>query len=117
MSRHMTFGVFVAAGLAAAALLVVLLAPRASDEPDGLDKVAIDEGFAEAEADHALDDTPTAGYTIDDSESPWGTVAAGLVGVTVTFVLAGGLFLLVRQRPSDGPRSAGTPPPAGTPPA
>lgn len=116
MSRRMTFGVFIAAGLAAAALLVALLAPRASDEPDGLDKVAVDEGFAEAETDHALDDTPTAGYTIDD-ESAWGTVAAGLVGVTVTFVLAGGLFLLVRQRPSDGPRSAGTPPPAGTPPA
>ena len=111
MSRRVTFGVFVAAGLAAAALLVAVLAPRASDRPDGLDKVAIDQGFAESEAGHPLDGTPTAGYTVDDSGSAWGTVAAGLLGVTVTFLVAGGLFLLVRRRSPDGATgSAGAPP-------
>lgn len=104
MSRRLRFGAFLVAGLAVAVALVVLLAPRASDQPDGLNKVAVDQGFAEDEAPHALDDTPTAGYTIDGSESAVGTVAAGLVGVAVTFVVTGALFLTVRRR-----RPAATP--------
>ena len=35
------------AGLALAALVVVVLAPLASSDPDGLERVAIDAGFAE----------------------------------------------------------------------
>jgi cobalt/nickel transport system permease protein len=99
---RVTFAAFVGLGLAAAALLVVLLAPRASREPDGLNKVAIDEGFADTESRHALDDTPTAGYTIDGSDSAPGTVAAGLIGVAVTFGVTGGVFLLVRHRSPSG---------------
>ena len=35
------------AGLAVAAIVVVILAPLASSDPDGLERVAIDAGFAE----------------------------------------------------------------------
>ena len=106
MTRRLRFRVFLGLGLACAALLVVLLAPHASREPDGLDRVAIDEGFAERESTHALDDAPTAGYTIDGSDSAWGTVAAGLVGVAVTFAVGGGLVVLARRRGADGGTTA-----------
>lgn len=108
MSRRVTFGAFLGLGLAAAALLVVLVAPRASSQPDGLEKVALDQGFSETEADHALDESPTAGYTVDGSESAWGTVAAGLLGVAVSFVVAGGLVLVVRRRTPDADASGDT---------
>ena len=45
-----------------------------------------------------LDDTPTAGYEVrgvDDDRLSTGL--AGLIGVGVTFALAGGLFLVVRR--------------------
>ena len=110
MTRRLGFRVFLGLGLACAALLVVLLAPHASRKPDGLDRVAIDEGFAAREEAQALDDTPTAGYTIDGSDSAWGTVAAGLVGVAVTFALGAGLVLLARRRSaSRSPAAGGAP--------
>jgi PDGLE domain-containing protein len=96
--RRLRFTAFVVAGLALAAALAFFVSPRASSEPDGLNRVAIDEGFADEESNHALDDTPTAGYEVrgvdDDGLS---TGLAGLIGVGVTFALAGGLFLVVRR--------------------
>jgi PDGLE domain len=96
--RRLRFTAFVVAGLALAASLAFFVSPRASSEPDGLNRVAIDEGFADEESNHALDDTPTAGYEVrgvdDDGLS---TGLAGLIGVGVTFALAGGLFLVVRR--------------------
>lgn len=106
MSRRVGFGVFVGLGLATAALLVVVVAPRSSGEPDGLERVAIDEGFSTAASDHALDGSPTAGYTVDGRESAWGSVAAGLLGVAVTFAVAGGLLLAVRRRTPRQPADA-----------
>jgi hypothetical protein len=99
VSRRVRFTAFVVAGLALAAALAFFLSPHASSEPDGLERVAIDEGFADEESNHALDDTPTAGYAVrgvdDDGLS---TGLAGLIGVGVTFALAAGLFLVVRRR-------------------
>ncbi len=88
---------FVGAGLVVAAALAFFVSPQASSEPDGLNKVAIDEGFADTETDHALADAPTAGYAVrgvdDDGLS---TGLAGLIGVAVTFAASGLLFLVVR---------------------
>jgi cobalt/nickel transport protein len=89
---------FVLAGLAVAAVLAFFVSPQASSEPDGLNRVAIDKGFAEQESNHALDDTPTAGYEVrgvDDDRLSTGL--AGLIGLGATFALAGGLFLVVRR--------------------
>jgi hypothetical protein len=95
---RLRFGAFVIAGLAVAAALAFFVSPQASSEPDGLNRVATDEGFADEETNHALDDSPTAGYEtrgVDDDRLSTGV--AGLVGVGVTFALAGGLLLVVRR--------------------
>jgi cobalt/nickel transport system permease protein len=90
---------FVAAGLAVALALAFFLGPEASSQPDGLNRVAIDQGFADEEAGHRLEDSPLAGYQVkgvDDDRLSTGL--AGAIGVTVTFALAGGLFLVLRRR-------------------
>jgi PDGLE domain-containing protein len=100
-------GAFIAAGLAVACALAFFVSPGASSQPDGLDKVAIDKGFDGKARAHSLDDVPTAGYAVKgvDNERV-STGLAGLIGVTVTFALGTGLFLVVRRsrRPpaSDG---------------
>jgi PDGLE domain len=96
--RRLRFTAFVVAGLVLAAALAFFVSPQASGEPDGLNRVAIDEGFADEESKHALDDAPTAGYEVrgvDDDRLSTGV--AGLIGVGATFALAGGLFLVVRR--------------------
>jgi len=114
MTRRVRLGAFLAAGLAVAAALAFFVAPRASSEPDGLERVAVDEGFADRETDHALADSPTAGYEtegVDDERLSTGL--AGLVGVAVTFAVAGGLFLLVRRASGSGPPATAGPAPDG----
>ena len=98
MKPRMTLGIFVAAALAVALALAFVVSPQASSQPDGLNKVAIDKGFADNETTHALDDGPTAGYAVKGVDNErLATGLAGLIGVTVTFAAAGGLFLVVRQ--------------------
>ena len=78
-------------------LAVVLLAPLASSDPDGLERLAENEGFAESatEAPYSL----LAEYLVPGVENE--TVAlllAGWIGVTGIFLLAGGLTLTVKRR-------------------
>jgi cobalt/nickel transport protein len=92
------FGAFIAGGLIVALALAFSVSPSASSDPDGLNKVAIDEGFADTETDHALGDAPTAGYEVrgvDDDRLSTGL--AGVIGVAVTFSVAGGMMLIVRR--------------------
>jgi cobalt/nickel transport protein len=80
-------------GLLLAFLLAGFVSGYASGDPDGLNKVAIDEGFAEAESEHALADLPFAGYAvrgIDDERLAGGL--AGVIGVAMTFVVGGAVF-------------------------
>jgi hypothetical protein len=96
---HRRLALFVAAGLAVALAVAFFLSPEASRQPDGLNRVAIDQGFAGEEAGHRLEASPLAGYQVkgvgDDRLS---TGLAGVIGVTVTFAVAGGLFLVLRRR-------------------
>jgi len=109
--RPVRFAVFLVAGLAIAAALAFFVSPQASGEPDGLNRVAIDEGFAEAESDHALAGTPTAGYGVEGvGDERLSTGLAGVIGVVITFAVAGGLMLVVRRaggRSTTGGRSPG----------
>jgi PDGLE domain len=101
------FGAFVVAGLAVALVLAFLVSPSASGDPDGLDKVASDTGFAATETDHALDDAPTAGYEVRGVDNHrTSTGLAGVIGVTVTFAVAGGIMLVVRRARRTGPAQA-----------
>jgi cobalt/nickel transport protein len=105
VKRPVRFAVFLVAGLALAAALAFFVSPQASGEPDGLNRVAIDEGFAETDTDHALTETPTAGYSVEGvDDERLSTGLAGIIGVAVTFAVAGGLMLVVRRT---GARSAG----------
>lgn len=89
---------FIVAGLALALILAFLVSPRASSEPDGLNRVAIDEGFAGQEQSHDLEDSPVAGYRVEGvDDDRLSTGLAGVIGVTVTFAVAGGVFLVLRQ--------------------
>jgi hypothetical protein len=76
-------------GLAIAALVVIILAPLASADPDGLERVAEDHGFLGAARSawyHLIPD-----YTIPGINGHLSTVLAGLIGVAVVF----GVMLLV----------------------
>lgn len=104
--------VFVIAGLFTAFVLAGFVSGYASSKPDGLEKVAADEGFADQADDHAFADWPLAGYAVSgiDDERLAGGVA-GVIGVTITFVVGGvllGAVLRLRSRsdrPASGPRS------------
>jgi cobalt/nickel transport system permease protein len=92
-----TLGAFITVGVALALALAFFLSPYASSQPDGLNKVAIDQGFDQQERPHALEGLPTAGYEVRRIGSDrLSTGLAGLIGVGVTFALGLGLFALVR---------------------
>ena len=104
MKPRITLGIFVAVALVVALGLAFFVSPYASSQPDGLDKVASDEGFAQSGRAHALDDGPTAGYAVNGiDDERLSTGLAGLIGVSVTFALTGCLFFVVRRsrRPSE----------------
>ena len=91
---------FIVVGVAAALALVVLLAPRANPNPDGLEKVAADKGIDAAAQPTTPSPTarsPTTGSSGVDNDV-LGTGVAGLVGVAVTFVVGAGCRLVVRRR-------------------
>jgi hypothetical protein len=95
---------FVAGGLLVAVALALFVSPFANSNPDGLERVATDKGFAASERDHALKDGPIADYSLRgvDNERV-GTGIAGLIGMTLTFgigTLLFGVLRSVRRRPS-----------------
>ena len=111
MTGRISFRAFLIGGLAVAAVLGGIVSSQASSEPDGLSRVAIDEGFADEEEPHALADGPTAGYAVSGVDNDrLSTGVAGVIGVLVTFAVAGGLFLLLRRRArtADAPGAATT---------
>lgn len=88
---------FIVGGLIVALGLAFFVSPRASGSPDGLEKVSIDEGFADTAEEHALADGPLADYGVDgvDDES-LSTGLAGIIGVAITFGIGMILFGLLR---------------------
>ena len=93
--------VVVAVGLLVALLLAGVVSSYASSDPDGLNKVAQDKGFAATAKDHRAGDGPFAGYEtqgVDDGRFSGGL--AGVVGCVVVLSLAGGIAYAVRRRSS-----------------
>ena len=71
----------------------------ASSSPDGLERVATDEGFADTARDHDLADSPLADYGVEGVDDARASVGvAGVVGVAATLAVGGALFWLVRRR-------------------
>jgi PDGLE domain len=88
-------------GLALAALVVVLLSPLASSDPDGLERVAIDQGFANRAENPPF--TILADYLFPGLDPTVATIVAGLIGVLVVFgvVIVVGRLLASRRRGRD----------------
>ena len=106
--RRVRFGAFVAAGLAVVLALAFFVSPIASSEPDGLEKVAQEERFADRAEDHDLADGPLADYGVDGVEDEGlSTGLAGVIGVALTFALGAGLFALVRRSRGRSPEPEG----------
>ena len=98
MTRSRPVG-FLVAGLLLALLLAGVGSYYADSDPDGLTKVAEDQGFAATEREHRLADSPLAGYETRDVDDPrLSGGLAGVVGVVVTFGAAGALTYAVRRR-------------------
>jgi len=93
---------WVVIGALIAVAVVVILAPLASSDPDGLDRVARDKEFTER--------TDDPGWKIFEGYSVPGidngaltTVVAGLAGVVIVFSLPLGLGYLARRRRGEQP--------------
>ena len=89
-------------------LAVVLLAPLASADPDGLERVATDLGFIEQEAGAPYAILPD--YTLPLlGDSPLSTIAAGAFGVLVVAAVAVGIARLLRRQTAEKPSGQRSP--------
>ncbi|MGW7051842.1 energy-coupling factor ABC transporter permease [Streptomyces sp. NPDC054887] len=99
------------AGLASALVLAGIVSFYASASPDGLEKVAADQGIDKKAEDHAAADSPLADYSVSgigDGRISGGL--AGVVGVGATVAAGSGVFWAVRRRrDADRPAVAVTP--------
>jgi hypothetical protein len=85
-----TIGLLLAVGVA-------LLSPLASPHPDGLERVAEDEGFIERAQDAPYELIPD--YVFPGiADERLATILAGIVGTLVVFGLTAGLTWALRRR-------------------
>jgi cobalt/nickel transport system permease protein len=90
---------FVAVAAVVTALLAAGASPFASSSPDGLEKVAADEGIDRGADESAAADSPLADYAVDGiDDDRLATSVAGIVGVSITVVGGLGLFAVIRRR-------------------
>jgi cobalt/nickel transport system permease protein len=109
--RRLSTPAFVGLGIVTAVLLVVFVAPFANPNPDGLERVAADNGIDAAVTDHDLAGSPLADYGVDGVDNAmFGTGLAGIAGIVATLVVGVGLVWIVRRRrnPSAPPAAAPT---------
>jgi hypothetical protein len=85
------------AGLAVAVVVVVVLAPLASGDPDGLQRVAGDTGFV-GQARNMIGGL-LSGYEIPGIGDPVvSKVVSGLLGVAIVFLVIVGVGRLLARR-------------------
>jgi ABC-type Fe3+ transport system permease subunit len=84
-------------GLLIAVLVVVVLAPLASTDPDGLERVAEDLGFLD-QAENVVGGL-LGGYSIPGLEDPAiSTIVSGLVGIAIVVLVIIGIGRLLARR-------------------
>lgn len=104
----------IAAGLVALVVATVV-SQFAVDNPDGLERVAEDQGFIDSARDHALGGSPFADYATQGLDNEALSLAvAGIVGVVITLLVGFGVVLAVRDRRAGGQPSGSPPARAGT---
>jgi cobalt/nickel transport system permease protein len=110
---------FVAGAVVVAVALAVLVSPFASSSPDGLEKVAADNGFEEAAAEQPVwDEAPIPDYLFPGIQSEGvATAVAGAIGTFALFVLLLAIGrVLGRRRLQVSPEGASVGPGGGNAP-
>lgn len=99
-----------ATGLVTALVLAGVVSFYASANPDGLEKVATDQGIDKEAKEHAAKDSPLADYGVKDvSNARLSGGLAGVIGVGATLVAGSGAFYVVsRRRRTKDETDAGT---------
>ncbi|WP_030926715.1 energy-coupling factor ABC transporter permease [Streptomyces sp. NRRL B-24720] len=98
-----------ATGLVTALVLAGFVSFYASASPDGLEKVAADQGIDEKTEPHASKDSPLADYGVRDvSDARISGGLAGVIGVGATVLVGSGVFWAVRRRRTPGALDART---------
>ncbi|MFJ2217477.1 energy-coupling factor ABC transporter permease [Streptomyces sp. NPDC101062] len=88
-----------AAGLVTALVLAGFVSFYASADPDGLEKVAADQGIDKKTEEHHTADSPLADYGVKDiSDARISGGLAGVIGVGATIAVGSGVFWAVRRR-------------------
>lgn len=88
---------FVLLGVGVALILAFFISPLASSSPDGLERVAIDQGFESQATEHHFATGPLADYGVAGVQNEWlSTGLSGVIGVVLCFVLAGAVVLAIR---------------------
>jgi cobalt/nickel transport system permease protein len=94
---------FVAAGLGVSLLVAVGVAQFAGDDPDGLERVAEQVGFADTAEEHRFSSSLFADYATDGVRNDSLSLAlAGAAGTLLTLLVGSGLFLAIRRRDVHG---------------
>lgn len=97
-TKALAIGMFVVA-----LVLAGVVSFYASGSPDGLERVAEDEGFIQTAEDPATADGPFADYGASFLDGDRASVGvAGVVGVLVTLALGAGIAYVVRRQPGAG---------------
>jgi cobalt/nickel transport system permease protein len=96
-------GFVIGAGLVAVVFASVV-SQFAAPDPDGLERVALDQGIAAQAQDHALAAGPFADYATEGLGNETVSLAvAGTAGVVITLLVGLGIALAVRDRRPRGP--------------
>ncbi|KMS88486.1 energy-coupling factor ABC transporter permease [Streptomyces flaveolus] len=89
-------------GLVTSLVLAGFVSFYASANPDGLEKVAHDQGIDKKTKEHATSDSPLADYGVKDvSDARLSGGLAGVIGVGVTVVAGSAVFWALRRRRAD----------------
>lgn len=89
-------------GTVVALVVAAGVAQFAVDDPDGLERVAEDEGFADVAQDHAFGSSVFADYATEGVASESVSLAiAGISGTLLTLAVGSGVLLAVRRRRTD----------------
>lgn len=86
------------AGVLVALLGATVVSQFAVDDPDGLEKVAIEQGFDDRARDHALAEVVFADYaTRGIDNEPLSLAVAGVAGVALTLLVGSGMVVASRH--------------------
>jgi cobalt/nickel transport system permease protein len=90
---------FLIGGIVAAFIFAVVISQFAVDNPDGLERVAEDTGFASSEHTHPMGGSVFADYATEGVENEQVSLAvAGIAGTLITLAVGGGIFYAIRDR-------------------